>query len=433
MVFQNVASLKIFPQRVLLFVLLAISAMHTISPIADLLLAHKLMNLAFLLGTIGFLICKKKPQLGYHPKFLALIKYCFGALLIFCLLHAVVTPGSWAPDLRYFLLLLIGYLILIKLSLEEKEDLFSKLTWLFASYFLYMMLVHGMLHAGWFELEDWAAKSLPFLSDGNPIWIRDGYDFEYYFPFYSVVIAQGAGAAIDVGGYEILRLTGPFMEPTDVAFVTVPLMFYTWGKLHKNAIYWVPVGVFSMVILWSFAASGLVAIGISILLYFASNHRSRGIFRETLKFISIIFIFGVGILAFINFEYLINLFGAQKLAQFHYFKEQILLSENLYLRPSAFGLGFENETLERTYGILAVLVRHGWAGAVLLLGFLSPLIICSWGLLKTHQPMRGAMGFAALVLFIKYPEIVNLFFLMIYVYVVHTYLASRKPVNRSKI
>lgn len=417
----------------LFFVLLIVTSLHSISPVADLVAASQIANAGILGGMIAILAFHRNDATTSERDALIGSVWPLLAMLVFCVAHALATGNSWGPDARYCLALAVACLMLVKLDMHDKLRALTWMVVVFTCYFFYMIDVHLAIHAGLIDLKDWAARDLAFIHEQNPIIIRDGYDFDFFFPLYSVVIAQGAGAQVELGPIAFYRLTGPFMEPTDVAFTVIPLMFYSLGSRNLRPWGFFITGVLGIAVFWAFATSGFIAIVLAVLLYFSipkAGKRTNGIrwLRMALSAVLVVFAF----LLIRDPEGMIALLGEHKLNQFLYFSDQAAQSSDLYLRPSPFGIGFDKAPAERMYGALAVLLRHGWIGSAVMVMFLLSHFRSCWRLCRRSRAAIGLMGLSALVLVLKYPEIVNLYFLVIYVVTRHAALAHLLPMNRSK-
>jgi hypothetical protein len=415
----------------LFFILLLIPAMHTVSPVADLLATSKIVNLMLLLSVVLILLFRTNSS-PLDPVLLRRVGFCTGVLLTYLFVHALLVHQAWSPDVRYLLIIVIGYLLFVKLSLPEKYQILNALTWFFTIYFFYICLVYLLIGAGVLDLASWGVKSLGFLHPESPILVRDRNDFSYFLPFYSVVIARGGGTLVDLGWFSFARLTGPFMEPSDVAYVIVPLLFYALHAARKNRLFFIAAACFSILVFWAFAASGFVAIGFSVLVYLiALAQTGSKTVARLINLLSAAFVVFLGFMFFQDADALMGVFGQHRANQFLYFKDQFSVAKDLYLSPSAFGVGFDVPLAERTYGIFAVVIRHGWVGSLILASSLLAFLYACWRLLKTDYALLGMAGIATTLLFVKYSEIVNLYYLIIGVPIAHVFFATRAIADRS--
>jgi len=403
----------------LLLLGILLGAFHIISPVADMVLGisyalHGAMLVAIL---IYLLVGPGLEKQQYASSYGRMFQFAMQALALAVLGHMLAHPSSVAPDLRYLLTLGIGLGIYYRVPLKSFESALSALIWFFFSYFLYSIFVHFLLLTGFVELEEWAVAKLKWLTPNNPMTTMAEDGTQSYLVFYSMGIARLDDLA-SIGPFSFVRWTGFFVEPSDGAFILGPLFLLTLHRLRSQVAIWLlPLLAISAMLLWGFATSGFMAIALVLVLRCILAPTGNRTFFIFVKLAAVI-VFGALVAALsISPEALLDLLGGNKLAQFEYFKEEFLLGLDTYFSPSIFGFGVGADLGHRPYGILSVLAQHGWfpfVGIVLVVGMLlAPAVI----LLGTDSWLIGGAGVVTLTLFLKYPDVVNLYSLFVGIYV----------------
>jgi len=264
-------------------------------------------------------------------------------------------------------------------------------------------------------IENWAVEKLDWLPEGNPLSVLASQGTESYLIFYTVTISR-ADDIFDLGLFEFTRFTGFFVEPTDVAFVLGSLLLLSIARTQDGQ----RAGIISLPLLsfmfvWAFAASGFIALAVALCL--------RLMLMQVRPVYVIVRIVGAGLFAgaiatlIVEPQLVIALFGQHKVGQFYFFSAEIFNALDVYIDSSPFGKGINAELGHRTYGILAALAQLGWLPFAVLTCYMGLLLMASVRLLRTRQWAVGAAGVFLLIMSLKYPDIVTLYFLIVSIYV----------------
>ncbi|HVK55276.1 MAG TPA: hypothetical protein VM532_09640 [Burkholderiales bacterium] len=407
--------------------LIAFAAFHILSPVADLVLsAGKVLYAALLMGLATLLFAWSGDEFGPRLRltYARAVRWVLVALAVTLLMHSVVHPASLAPNARYLLLIGIGLGLFYRVHPRHLAKLFERMTCFFALYGVYVLVVYGLVWAGHVDPEYWAARKLEWLPVGNPMAILSDTGTQSYLLFYSVGITR-ADDVLDFGFFSLTRLTGFFVEPTDVAYVLGFLLLLGIGRIQRDR----RIGILmltplALMFVCAFAASGFAALAMSLCLRLAFMQ-----WPQRYRFLRGAMIVSIGILVVgivLAPETIVGLFGAQKLIQFQYFKSEMAGALDMYLGGAPFGSGINADFGHRTYGIFAVLAQHGWLPFLVFACYLGLLVVASIKLLRTDQWPVGAAGVFLAIVSLKYSEIVNLFLLICSMYVMKTWMCYQK-------
>lgn len=414
--------------------LLGISAFHILSPVADMVLsASRYFYAAVLALNAVLILLRSSPQspvsvAAGKDSILVSTTVCMAVLALFVAVHAVVRPDSASSDFRYLLLVALAGIVLWRLDLRALDRLIGAMAFFFCGYFVYVAMVYGFMELGWVDREEWAVTKLKFLPDENPIAVLERTGTQSYLIYYSVAMTRADDIA-SIGSIEFTRLTAFFVEPSDAALVLGPLLLFCLHQVLEHKRRWlVPAAALTAMFLWAYSVAGFVSMLLALLVAGLARPVTST-FPRVVRLASAGALFAVFGLMLFDPQFLLQLVGGNKLAQFSYFFEQISSAAELYLGSSAFGQGIGADFGHRTYGILAVGVQQGVLGALALMLLLAPFVICAWRLLRTGKVFVGVLGFYSLFMFLKTSEIVNLFFLLLYVFVIRHSAEERRTVK----
>ena len=420
---------RLFP----IFVLLMLLSFHILSPVADFILlgnSYVYAGVVFLLLSLLLLVNVLKNGGGLSwerdsGSVSRCVELSFLVMVLFLLLHSLFVPGALVTNVRYLMVVMVSYAVYKSFNYEYYTRFMNLGVLLGMLYVVYMILVYALIKFSVIDLNAWSVDQLNYLYGENPIVVRaEWQDYQYYMPYYSVVIAKG-GELVSFSFIDFLRLRAFFVEPTDVALVFLPFLFYTLQRFRTGVYYRFCALMFMIVIIWAFAISGFLAFLIALAAYFCASNKILGLNGTNsaiVKYMSRIAVFAVCVITIVMPEKMLVLAGGNKLEQYIFFKEKFIDAKSYYLTPKLLGEGYALDPSVRSYGISAVVLRQGFLGVGVLFLILLPLMIASWRLLKTRFYFIGMAGICALVLFLKTSEIVNMFFFFIYFYVVRTYL-----------
>jgi hypothetical protein len=396
----------------------AAGSFHIISPVADMVFAANIWLYGLMLAgvLVYFLVAPSVSQESSMPGG-RLFTWAILMLGLMVALHTIAHPASAAPNLRYLMILGIGLGLFHRVSLRYFDKTLSALIWFFAIYGIYSMIVHGLIDVGSIDSNDWYAARLQWLPEDNPLTKLAESGVQSYLVFYSMAITR-ADDMSDIGLFQFVRWTGFFVEPTDAAYVLGPLVLLCVHRaINISRIWVVPLISLMIIFLWAFASSGFVALFL-ILILRGLLIPSRNSFFIILKLSSAIVLLASLAAIVIIPEVVL---GSKNMAQFEFFERFFLEGQEFYLSPELFGVGVGTDSGYHTYGVTSVIFHHGWLPFLAMLMLLAIVTAASVGLIRTKLWLIGGMGMFVLTILSKYPEITNLYFLFIGVYVLKTW------------
>lgn len=421
-------SLSPHPGVHLALLAIAFASFHIISPVSDMVLAaSNVLYGLFLAGILGYLALGRNLPRQPAARWDYVVLGTIAALALTIVLHIFANPDSAIPDLRYLLILGIGVGIYHRANVESLEKALSVLIWFFLAYGIFSLFVHGLLATGVVDPEIWAAAKLRWLPEKNPIAALASEGGQSYLIFYSMAITR-ADDVVNFGLFRFVRWTGFFVEPTDVAFVLAPLLLFSIHRAVSSSLIWLaPLAVLGVMFVWAFATSGFVALAMVLILrvlLIPIHHASVTFLRLGIGASFLVALIG---LAVSPEAFLSALLGDQNLIQFEYFKNEFLKGIGLYTSPTPFGLGVGANFDHRAYGILSVIVQHGWLPFAVMLFLLSILTIASIWLIRSRHWLIGGAGVTLLTILLKYPDVINLYFILVGMYVLKVWQRHVSP------
>jgi hypothetical protein len=377
-------------------------------------------NVIYALMLCGALFCfAVLPNLQQNPlmPFRHSFEWAMLWLGVVIVLHMFVHPDSFKPNLRYLMILGIGFGLYRKVSLAYFDKAFSAMILFFVIYGVYSLIVIGLIEFEVVDLKNWSAIKLHWIPKGNPISLLAEWGTDSYLVFYSYAITRADDIA-ELGSLRFLRWTGFFVEPSDVAFVIGPLLLICADRIATRSFIWLlPLIILVFMFLAAFSTSGLLAI-IFILTWRALVAPLLNTLSMELRLIVGMALFVIVLVPVIFIpEVLLGVVGGNKLAQFEYFKNEVLNSLDAYTSPAYFGIGVGVDYGHRTYGVLSSLNSHGGVVFVAMLSVIGIVAVASVGLIRTKRWFIGAAGAMIVIMFFKNPEVVNLYFFLIGIYV----------------
>ncbi len=358
------------------------------------------------------------------PKGAALRPFFFfraGTLLFasFLVIHSILLPNALLTNLRYLGFLAIGYLMSSRISSTQTKELLGRAAAFFSYYLLFATVVYALVAFQIIDLNPWHVDELILISENNPLSIRK--DFDYFLPWYSIVLAASPAEVGTVGELAYLeRYRAIFAEPTQVVHFVIPLLFFCIPLLTSSSLR----GLFFFVSLaiscfWADSAAGYLSI--LLLLYLLAGARLLGnIHSRAIRYPLTALCIAVPAYAlFTGFEDIIALFGVSKLESFLHYADRYSDTLAALTESGFFGFGYEQDLGLVTNGLVINSFRYGSIGMLSVVLFLAPLAYYSWSLLSSRAYAAGLTGLATLLLFLKSPEILNLHLIFFYVYVLH--------------
>lgn len=419
---------RVAPWDRLMLFFVAWASLHTISPVADLLMVDSKLIYSLLLVLFAvYLGLRPRAGIDRGPSGPTeqLVAAGFIALAVFCAAHAWLYPAGLASNLKYLLLLLVGWLMFFRMEWPLMDALLRGLAVFFSLYTVYAGVVYTLIYTGFVERADWSLDLLRFLGDSNAMKVVAGpAPDQMYMPFYSVTIPRPLDLAI-IGPVRFSRLTGLFMEPTDIAFVVAPLFFYCLDLARSGQRrYFVCAALLLAQIAWAFSVAGFLAVTVAVIVHriCAADNRNT-LPRRALRGAMASCLIGALAAMLLWPDLVIPWFGASKEVQLKTFEGLLSRYSNFYLNPSLFGVGFLVGGFQG-YGLTSVLVRQGVLGAAALFMFLCPFVLLAWRLSRDPRRLLGPMAICSGILFLKIPEITNLYFMIIYIAAIRAGLRS---------
>lgn len=397
------------------------SAFHIISPVVDMVLAVDNVVYGAVLSAIAL-------YLALGPGLSVQTVSRNGRLLSFFLLvlagvlvaHGLIHPESVRTNFRYLLVILIGVGMLYRASREDLDSAISAIIWIFFVYCIYSISIHALLNMDSISLEEWAVGNLGWLPQKHPMmtFVLDG--TQSYFFYYSMGISRIDDEVV-LGPLRFARWNGFFIEPSDVAFVFGPLVLLCLHRIKTGGLIWVaPFVLLSFMLAWAFPASGIIALLLVIVMRFISCP-THSYLIKLFRLCAVFVLFSLILIIIANPTTLFDLLGGNKREQFDFFTNEITEYKGYYLSPSPFGEGMAADPEHRSYGIAHVLLQHGWLVSLVVLAVVGVFIVSAIRLLATDNWFVGGAGFVVLALFFKYPDVINLFFLYVGIYVLKTW------------
>jgi hypothetical protein len=405
-----------------ILVLLGTSSFHILSPVADLVLSASRPLYAAMLGVpVVLLLVRSSSEspvsLATRHPILIGASASMAVLAMFLALHAIARPDSAIADMRYLMLVAIGAALLWRLESSMLERLFKGMAAFFSGYFIYVVVIYALMVLGFVDREAWAVGKLNFVPDENPLSVLERSGTQSYLVYYTVGMTRADDVAY-LGSFEFTRLTAFFVEPSDAALVIGPMLLYCLHQMHQGLRSWaVPAAIFAAMLAWAYSVAGFLSMFLAMLLAGLARPAEHRFLRLLQGWSGVTLAAVVGLVVF-DPEMFLQVVGGNKLLQFQYFLEQVSGAAELYIGSPAFGQGIGADYGHRTYGILAVTVQQGTVGTLALIVLLVPFVMSAWALLTGPKPLVGVLGFYSLFMFLKTSEIINLFFLVQYVYVV---------------
>ncbi len=413
-------------ERIFALILLTVAAYRAPSPLADMLLGSTPYGfLAVVVALLGYTWRYGRISAGAHgiamPATLTLTFAILGAALI---VHALVHPSSALPDAKYLALLTLVWAMIAYMPTDWYRAWLQGQTMFFIGYLAVILLIVAGLYLGWLDLEDWRANTAVLLPSDNILRQMADAGNETYLVLYSLTVPK-LDSRYALLGVEFTRFTGIFLEPTDAAMVILPLFFYSMDRA-RNADRRMLVAALctGIAILAAFAYSGFVAllVGLGLIVLTRNTARTRVMAAVRVGAIAV----GVALVValIVAPEDVIGAISEAKRTEFISRKALFMESIDTYANPGLLGQGVypTEEQYVPSYGLLAVWLQYGPVGSIALACFLIPFVRAAWGLLSSSRFWIGGLAFSSLVMFLKTSEIVNLFFLAIYAYVLHEWM-----------
>lgn len=397
------------------------SAFHIISPVVDMALAVDNVVYGAVLSAIILYLALgpglPRQTISRNGRLLSFFLLALAGVLV---VHGLIHPELARTNFRYILVILIGIGIIHRASRKDLDYTISAIIWIFFIYCLYSIAIHALLAMDSISLEEWAVGNLDWLPQKHPMmtFVLDG--TQSYFFYYSMGISRIDDEVV-LGPLRFARWNGFFIEPSDVAFVFGPLVLLCMHRIKKDGLIWVPPFVLlSFMLAWAFPASGIIALLFVILLRFILRPTHSYLVKLS-RFCAVVVLFSCVVMIVVSPATLFDLMGGNKREQFNFFTNEIAEHKDYYLSPSPFGEGMTADPEHRSYGIAHVLLQHGWLISLAVLAVVGIFATCSIKLLATDNWFVGGAGFVVLALFFKYPDVINLFFLYVGIYVLKTW------------
>ena len=337
-------------------------------------------------------------------------------LILYSALHAYMV-GPLTHDLR---MLATGTACVI-LTLFHHEDIRLFIWWLikfFVAIFFIGAFVKIMTVVGTIDLNEWNVTSLSYLSESNPAMTRQNDFFGdalYYMPLYvtSLQIPPYVNQELfGFGPFVWYRFSFIFAEPTQLMMFITPLIVALFSLHEKPVIlrgaFFI---IFSMMMLWSFSIIALIVVFIVIMPAVLLNYYiiSRNIknFRPIYYAYIILFAFS-SVLILFNIGIIDIVFNVNKASQLSYFITRSILPTSVTL----FGLNTGGELYSGAlYGWSNVIYKFGLIGAFISIYYYAYCFRSSIRDMKSI--IEPALILSLLMIMIKYPEFINIYFTLI--------------------